>query len=251
MSQSRTPPGSDPTLSVVIPAFNEESRLPGTLDSVVEFLRSEPYESDVVVADDGSTDGTADIARARAGGPVPVRLAAQPDGRNHGKGSAVRLGMLAAAGRYRLFMDADNSTAVDHVRGFWKAFEAGCDIAIGSRNAEGAEVAVHQPLYKEAAGRLGNRLIRLLAVPGVRDTQAGFKMFTARAAETVFPRLTITGWGFDVEALVVARVHGLRVRELPIRWVNAPGSKVAWHAYFDVLSDLLRIRRNLRRGLYA
>lgn len=245
------PAESDLRLSVVIPAFNEEGRLPHTLESALDFLAAEPYQSEVVVADDGSTDRTAAIAGAHSGGRVPVRLAKQPDGSNHGKGSAVRLGMLAATGRYRLFMDADNSTTVGHVRGFWGAFETGCDVAIGSRNIEGAVVAVHQRFYKEAAGRLGNLLIRLFAVPRIRDTQAGFKMFTAQAAETIFRRLTIDGWGFDVEALMIARVHGLRVRELPIRWENAPGSKVAWHAYFDVLSDVLRIRRNLRRGLYA
>jgi dolichyl-phosphate beta-glucosyltransferase len=237
-------------LSVIIPAFNEERRLPATLDAVLAFLAQEPYRSEIIVADDGSLDGTCGAVRKYMGRPIPVRLIMQPDGKNRGKGSAVRMGMLCATGRHRLFMDADNSTTIDHVRRFRREFDAGCEVVIGSRNMPGAHIAVHQPFYKEAAGRFGNLLIRRLAVPGIHDTQAGFKMFTARAAEEIFRRLTIMRWGYDVEVLAIASCLGYRIRELPITWANDPGSKVSWRAYLDVLSEVWRVRANLRRGAY-
>lgn len=237
-------------LSVVIPAYNEERRLGRTLDDVLRYLQRQTYQSEVLVANDGSTDGTERVTRARAGGRVPVEHLTRPDGRNYGKGAAVRRGMLAARGRFRLFMDADNSTTVDHLERFWPFFQEGYAVVIGSRDAEGAVVAVHQPWYKEMAGDLGNVLVRALAVPGIYDTQAGFKMFTAAVVEDVFPRLTIDRWGFDIEILVVARNLGYRIKEAPITWLNDPESKVKPAAYFEVLGEVWRIRRNLRAGLY-
>jgi dolichyl-phosphate beta-glucosyltransferase len=238
-------------LSVVIPAFNEEQRLPHTLSSVLEYLNRQAYVWEVIVVDDGSTDGTARVAEAQSSRGMPVRLVCHPDRTNHGKGAAVRAGMLAARGSFRVFMDADNSTTLDHVERFWPAFEEGFDVVIGSRNIQGSDVAVHQAAYKEFAGRLGNCFIRALAVPGIKDTQAGFKMFTARAAVELFRRQTIDRWGYDVELLAVARLLGFRVKELPIRWVNAPGSKVRWNTYVEVLLEVWRIRRNLKAGRYS
>ncbi|TSC73004.1 MAG: dolichyl-phosphate beta-glucosyltransferase [Parcubacteria group bacterium Gr01-1014_38] len=245
-----SPKGTDIHLSVVIPAYNEERRLPRTLDDVLGYLGSQTYASEVIVVDDGSTDRTGDVARTKDGGRIPVRVTRHPGGRNHGKGAAVRRGMLAAHGRYRLFMDADNSTTVDHVGRFWSFFEEGYDIVIGSRDVEGAVVAVHQPWYKEVAGNIGNVIIRSLAVPGIYDTQAGFKVFKANVVKDVFPRLTIDRFGFDVEILAVARHHGYRIKETPITWINDPESKVTWTTYFEVLSEVWRVRRNLRAGLY-
>jgi dolichyl-phosphate beta-glucosyltransferase len=236
-------------LSVIIPAFNEERRLPGTLRSVVDYLCGRPYRSEVIVVDDGSSDGTSKATR-QLDSAIPVRLYGHPDGANHGKGASVKRGMLEAAGEYRLFMDADNSTTVDQIEGFWPRLEGGCDVAIGSRVIAGAHVAEHQPWYRELAGRSGNWVIRAFAVPGIMDTQVGFKMFTRRSAETVFPRLTINRWGFDVEVLAIARLHGFQVCELPVRWNNSPGSKVGLSAYVGVLTEVLRIRRNLRAGVY-
>jgi len=253
-SQSFAGQASVPTdthLSVVIPAYNEERRLPATLDDVLTTLQARPYTSELLVVNDGSSDRTSEVTRSRTGGPVPVRLLVHPSGENRGKGASVRRGMLAAVGRYRLFMDADNSTTVDHVDHFWQFLDQGYDIVIGSREAEGAVVAVHQAWYKELAGNLGNVLVRLLAVPGVYDTQAGFKLFTARTVEDIFPRLTIDRWGFDIEILAVARHLGYRVLEAPITWVNDPESKVGLSSYFEVLGEVWRIRRNLRSGRYG
>ncbi len=237
-------------LSVVIPAYNEEARLPGTLRLSAEFLGSQPYSAEIIVVDDGSRDGTPQVVQEQAGRPVSVRLVSHPDMANHGKGAAVRLGMQEAKGEFRLFMDADNSTTLEQVERFWPCFEEGFDVVIGSRKVAGANVAVHQPYYKEVAGRLGNWVVRTLAVPGICDTQAGFKMFTRKSAEIIFPRLTLDRWGFDIEILAIARRHGCRIREMPITWINAPGSKVGFGSYFQVLSEVLHVRRNLKSGRY-
>jgi glycosyltransferase involved in cell wall biosynthesis len=239
-----------PQLSVIIPAYNEEQRLPQTLDDVLAYLRSQSYDWEVVVVDDGSTDGTGGVVRERVGDSLPIRLLQHPDGANHGKGAAVRLGMKAATGRYRLFMDADNSTTLDHVERFWPWFDDGYDVVIGSRDVQGAQVEVHQPWYKELAGNVGNWIIRFLAVPGIWDTQAGFKMFSQRCIEAILPAVVIDHWGFDVELLVAARRRGFRVKEVPIRWVNAPNSKVRATTYFEVLGEVWRVRKNLRAGKY-
>jgi dolichyl-phosphate beta-glucosyltransferase len=180
-----------------------------------------------------------------------VRLLRHSNGENRGKGASTRLGMLKAQGAFRLFMDADNSTSLDHVSRFWPFFDQGYEVVIGSRNLPDSCVAVHQPWFKEFAGRMGNKVIRFLAVPGVRDTQAGFKMFTRRSAEIIFPRLTIGRWGFDIEILVIARLHGWKIQEVPITWINAPGSKVSLGSYFQVLNEVWRIRSNANAGRYV
>jgi dolichyl-phosphate beta-glucosyltransferase len=238
-------------LSVVIPAFNEEERLPQTLRHAMRYLAAQPYRSEIVVVSDGSVDRTEQIVCQWPDSAIPLRLITHPDRRNHGKGAAVRSGMLAAQGDYRLVMDADNSTTVDQVARFWPCFDEGCDIGIGSRNAKGARVEVHQALYKELAGKFGNLIIRALAVPGVSDTQAGFKLFRRESAEVVFPRLTIERWGYDIEVLVIARLHKCRMREIPITWINSPGSKVTMKSYFQVLAEVGKIRRNVRAGIYS
>ena len=245
MSQSETI-----RLSVVIPAFNEERRLPRTLEEITRYLGRQSYSAEVVVADDGSTDATARIVQERDRNVVPVRLVTHPDGRNHGKGAAVRLGMLAALGRFRLFTDADNSTTIDHVERFWPFFDEGVDVVIGSRGMKESVLSVSQPWYRRIAGEGGNLIIRALAVPGVADTQAGFKMLTAACAESLFPRLTIDRWGFDVEMLAVARHLGYRIREVPITWRNDPEGKVTLMTYFEVLGEVWHVRGNLKAGVY-
>jgi dolichyl-phosphate beta-glucosyltransferase len=237
-------------LSVIIPAYNEESRLPRTIEHAIGYLKAQSYSSEIIVVNDGSTDGTERIIRERSSGPIPVKLLAHADGANHGKGASVRTGMLEACGAFRLFMDADNSTTLDQVDRFWPLFEQGYSVVIGSRALASSVIGVRQARYKEFAGRMGNRLIQTLAVPGISDTQAGFKMFSAEAAEVIFPRQTIDRWGYDVELLVIARSHGLRVGEIPITWINASGSKVTMKSYLQVLGDVLKIRRNLKAGLY-
>jgi dolichyl-phosphate beta-glucosyltransferase len=241
---------SDIRLSVILPAYNEESRLPGTLRESIRYLQAQSYKSEIIVVDDGSTDRTSEVVRTYSSSPVPVIFLAHPDGANHGKGASIRLGMLEARGAYRLFMDADNSTSLDQVAGFWPCFERHCDVVIGSRALKDSVIGRHQPKHKELAGRVGNWVIRSLAVPDIRDTQAGFKMFTAEKAEAIFERLTIERWGADIEMIVIARFLGCRICEVPITWINAAGSKVTMVSYLQVLNEVWHIRRNLKSGIY-
>jgi len=240
---------SDIHLSVIIPAYNEAKRLPTTLRAVVGYLKRQPYTWEVAVVDDGSKDATAQVVKEA--GEAEPRVQLLQYGGNRGKGYAVRYGMQHVAGKHRLFMDADNSTTLDHTEKFWPYFKRGYDIVIGSRDVAGADIAVHQPWWKEKLGDLGNLWVRFWAVRKIYDTQAGFKMFRDYAATAVFPYLTLDRWGFDVEALAVAQRRGFRIYEHPIRWVNDPDSKVNTKAYFDVLIEVVRVRLNIWRGVYA
>lgn len=235
-------------LSVVIPAFNEEARLPRTIQAVREYLNQQPYSWEVAVVDDGSNDRTADVVREVSVGDRRISLLRY--GNNRGKGFAVRFGMTHVRGRYRLFMDADNSTSIDHVARFLPLFQKGFDVVIGSRDVAGAQIAVHQARWKEWLGNLGNLWIQFWAVPGIKDTQAGFKVFTAQATDGIFPYLTIDRWGFDVEALAVARLRGFTILEQPIRWINDPNSKVSTKAYVEVLKEVVQVRLNIWKGVY-
>jgi dolichyl-phosphate beta-glucosyltransferase len=237
-------------LSVIIPAYNEELRLPHTLRSVIAYLKAQPYSSEIIVVNDGSTDGTERIVHELSSDLIPMKQFSHTDGRNHGKGASVKRGMIEASGAFRLFMDADNSTTLDQIERFWPFFDQGNSVVIGSRALPNSIIGVHQARAKEIAGRMGNWLIQTLTVPGISDTQAGFKMFAAEAAKMIFPRLTIDRWGYDIELLVIARSHGFRIAEVPITWINASGSKVTMKSYFQVLADVLKIRRNLNSGRY-
>ena len=237
-------------LSVVIPAFNEEKRLPATLDSVVAYLARQTYDAEVVVVDDGSTDGTADLVRRWDAGALPLSVVGHSDGRNHGKGATVRLGFAQSSGDFRLFMDADNSTTIEQIEPFWPHFDTGYDVVIGSRDVADADVVVHQSWYKELGGKIGNLVIQMLAAPGIKDTQAGFKMFTAACIEDLLPCLHIDRWGFDVELIAAARHRGYRVKEAPIRWVNALDSKVPANAYAQVMAEVWKVRQLRKAGAY-
>ena len=215
---------ADSRLSVIIPAFNEARRLPVYLDEVVGFLegRGEPYE--VIVVDDGSSDGTGALVQRVARRQPAVRLL--PLGRNRGKGAAVRAGMLAAAGSRRLFTDADGATPIAELKRLEPALASGADIAIGSRVLVDAAVAVHTRPHRVAAGRVFNWLVARLGVRGVADSQCGFKLFTARAAEALFGALETVGFAFDVELLLRAQAAGFRIVEIPVNWADQEGSKV-------------------------
>jgi dolichyl-phosphate beta-glucosyltransferase len=237
---------SAPRLSVVIPAFNEARRLPATLARVREHLvaRGRPYE--ILVVDDGSSDGTAEVARS-AGEDVRV-LRHEP---NRGKGYAVRRGMGAATGARRLMTDADLSTPIEELARLEAEIDRGFDVAIGSRAVAGARIEVRQPAYREAMGRVFNRLVQLLLLPGLADTQCGFKLFTARAAEAAFGACRLDGFSFDVEALYVARRRGLRVAEVPVVWRNDAATRVSLGGGGAAFLDLLRIRLAALRGVYG
>jgi dolichyl-phosphate beta-glucosyltransferase len=240
----------DIRLSVIIPAYNEALRLPRTLRQSLEYLRAQSYSSEILVVNDGSTDGTERVVCELSSSPVLVKLLAHPDGANHGKGASVKLGMLEARGEYRLFMDADNSTSLDQVERFWPFFDRGYQVAIGSRGLKDSVIGIHQPIYKELAGKLGNWIIRTFAVSGIHDTQAGFKMFAAKEAEMIFSRQTLDRWGYDFELLAIAQLKNCRICEVPIAWFNAAGSKITLRSYFEVLSEVRCVRRNLKAGLY-
>jgi dolichyl-phosphate beta-glucosyltransferase len=245
------PSDADIRLSVIIPAFNEARRLPTTLQDVLAYLGRQSYRAEVLVVDDGSSDDTARLVREWNAPPGVLRVINHPDGLNHGKGATVRRGMAEASGRYRLFMDADNSTTLDHIEAFWPWFDNGYDVVIGSRGIAGAHIVIHQPWHKELGGKIGNRIIRSLAAPGIADTQAGFKMFSARCIEDILPRLTIERWGFDVELIVAARSRGYKVKELPITWRNNTASTVPASAYLQVLGEVWRVRKQRAAGHYS
>ncbi len=248
---------SNPHLSVVIPAYNEKNRIPDTLADVARYLQKQTYSSEILIVDDGSKDDTAEEVKhiasqiqVRPDSVQRVELLQYPDKQNRGKGYAVRYGLQRAKGEYRMFMDADNSTTIDHVEQFFPFFKQGYDVVIGSRDIQGANVAVRQSWIKELAGRGGNMFIRAVAVRGVYDTQAGFKMLTARATDAIVPVLTIDRWGFDVEILAVARLKGFRIKETPITWINDEESKVSASAYLQVLGEVVRIRMNIIKKIY-
>jgi dolichyl-phosphate beta-glucosyltransferase len=235
-----------PRLSVVIPAYNEERRLSKSLGRIRAFLEARAESFEILVADDGSRDATAAVAAAE-GGPA---LRVLRSDRNRGKGHAVRRGMLAARGERRLMTDADLSTPLEELPSLEARLDAGFDVAIGSRAVRGARIEVHQSLFRETAGRAFNVLVRLLLLPGVRDTQCGFKLYTARAAQAAFERVRLDGFSFDVEALYVARRLGLRMTEVPVLWRNDAATRVGGLSGALAFLDLLRIRLNGMRGRY-
>jgi dolichyl-phosphate beta-glucosyltransferase len=213
-----------PALSIVIPAFNEERRLGASLQALRAFLRARRLQAEVLVVDDGSTDATVALVQRHAKSFKGLRAIVQPG--NLGKGAAVKAGVLASRGRLILFSDADLSTPLEELDALQKALRAGADIAIGSRALDRARIRVRQPLYREWAGRLFNRMVRLLSVKGISDTQCGFKLFKAAPAKRLFAKQQVSRFGFDVEILYLARQAGYRIAEVPVRWFNSPETKV-------------------------
>jgi dolichyl-phosphate beta-glucosyltransferase len=236
-----------PFLSLIIPAHNEANRLEEALQKVEGFIRQQNYSVEVILVENASSDATVEIARNWQLRLPQLRLLClqQP-----GKGNAVREGMLAAHGAYRFMADTDFSMPIEEINCFFPYLEAGADIAIGSREAPGAQ-RIGEPYQRHLVGRVFNTLVRWLVLPNVQDTQCGFKCFTATAAKAVFPKQTLEGWSFDVEILVIARELGLKVQEVPITWVYAEGSRVdVLRDSFLMARDLLYIWRQARRGVY-
>lgn len=235
-------------LSVIIPTYKEEKRVSRTLLAVDEYLSKQQYEYEIIVSDDGSTDKTVEIVKNLQNMVKNLKIIGKKE--NHGKGFAVKQGMLEAKGEYRLFMDADNSTSIDQVEVFLPFFKEGYDIVIGSRAMKGTQIKKHQPLLKELAGKMGNKVIQLVAVPGISDTQAGFKCFSAQAAESIFSKTNIERWGFDIEALALARKFNYKIKTVPIVWIDDAASHVKLSSYIEVLMETFKIRWNLMTGKY-
>ncbi|GMV37493.1 MAG: hypothetical protein AMXMBFR61_20010 [Fimbriimonadales bacterium] len=226
-----------PSLAVIIPAYNEEARIEGTLRRVAEYLDGRGASYRVTVVSDGSTDETERIVRAFAEGhPCFDLLTYSP---NRGKGYAVRHGMLNRDGDRMLFSDADLATPIEELEKLEAAMAAGADVAIGSRPLRESRLEVRQPFYREWLGRAFNRFVQLLGVPGIHDTQCGFKLFTHEAAKEIFSRCTYDGFSFDIEALYVARLLRYEIAEVPIVWRHQAGSKV------NLLRDGMRMTWDL------
>jgi dolichyl-phosphate beta-glucosyltransferase len=233
-------------LSLVIPAYNEEERLGDTLTKALDYFQMQPYASEIVVVDDGSQDRTAALVRDAF--PQVHLVSYCP---NRGKGYAVKAGMLAASGEYRVFYDADGSTPVEEIDKLWPCFEAGADIVIGSRSLPESDVQVRQHIIRETTGRTFNLLVKIILGEPFVDTQCGFKAFTARSAQTVFSRQRLDGWSFDTELLFIAGRHGLRIDEVPILWRNSPRSRVRIvRDSARMFIELFRIRLNGWLGRY-
>lgn len=239
-------------LSVVIPAYNEEQRIGATLLAVDKYLSSQKYPYEILVVSDGSADKTVDVVQKYK--QLVHNLEVIDNLENKGKGGVVRQGMLAARGKYRVFMDADNSTSLDHVEKILPLFEQEYHVIIGTRDvkdAEGATQAVKQKLFRIIIGNLGNLLIQLLAVPGIWDTQCGFKGFSAKAVQDIFPRLRINRWGFDIEILAIAKRLGYKIGMIPVHWENDPRSHVSFMGYLNTFRELFIVRWNLWRNKYG
>jgi glycosyltransferase involved in cell wall biosynthesis len=249
MSNHQTlPPGPDgPFLSIIIPAYNEESRIVDTLGKVVDYLGSQTYTWELVVVDDGSTDNTASLVRPFAQDHSGVELVRVAHG---GKGWAVNQGMLWTKGEYRFLCDADLSMPIEHLSRFLSPSNPPFDVAIGSREAPGAR-RIGEPHRRHFMGRAYNLLVRLLAVSGLADTQCGFKCFSAEAAQDLFRLQKLHGFAFDVEILFLARKRGYRIREVPIDWYYRSQSKV--RPFKDSLTmsrDIIKVRWHYFRGKY-
>lgn len=228
-----------PYLSVIIPTYNEAKRLPLTLIDINRHLCSADYSYEIIVADNNSTDATAELVERFSHLIKNLRLI-KMNGR--GKGIAVKTGMLEAKGEIRLFTDADNSTSIDQFNKMIPYFNEGYDVVIGSRDIPGAKLVPAQAWYKRLGGDLGNLVIQLLLLPGMWDTQCGFKAFTEKTAEKIFPLIKIERWGFDVEVLSLAKKFGYKIKEIPVVWVNDPFSGVKLTTYFQFLIEVLKIK---------
>lgn len=251
-----TPPRSARCyLSLIVPAYNEEKRLPATLVRLTEYLSSRDFSYEVLVVDDGSRDRTRDLVREFAATHEWLRLVQYDEGLrplNRGKGFAVRQGVLHAVGRDVLFSDADLSTPLEEMEKLLPPISRGaCDIAIASRALPESKLTVHQPWYREMMGRTFNKFVQRIAVPGIVDTQCGFKAFRGDVAKRIFGLAQIDGFGFDTEILFLAQKFGYRVQEIPVVWVHKDDSRVnPLSAPLQMMSELITVRLNDMRGVY-
>lgn len=241
-----------PYLSVIIPAYQEGERIGRNLLEIDKYLKGKSYSYEIIVLVDGSPDNTAEVAR-NYGLQIP-HLRVIDNKENHGKGFVVRQGLLAAQGRYRVFLDADGSTSITHLDTFLPQLESGYDVVIGSRKIEGSFIQVHQAKHREIMGEMGNWLIRIvLGLWSYPDTQCGFKMLSASAAEEVASRMVVDRFGFDFEWIVLADKLGFKIKQMPVRWMNEEGSTVSLtgpNGFIQVLIDLFKTKWRFLTGAY-
>jgi len=234
------------SISVVIPAYNEERRIGKTLRKVIKYLNKKRHDYEIIVVDDGSRDDTAKVV----GFFRNKRLMLLQNRKNCGKGFSIKRGMLAARKKYLLFSDADLSTPIEELEKFVKLKDK-YDILIGSRALKRSEIRIKQPFYRVMMGKVFNLMVNLTVVRGIKDTQCGFKLFKKDAAKRIFRKQAFRGFGFDVEILFIAKKYGYSIKEIPIVWTNSPDTKVsAIKDSIRMFADLLRIRVNDLRGKY-
>ncbi len=241
---------NSPFVSLVIPTYNEEKRLKDSLISIQKYIGEKPYSVEIIVVDDGSIDETISVARECLNGNC--RHSILTSSRNGGKGYAVKKGILNAKGKYIVFMDADLSTPIKELDRFLKILEEGCDVVIGTRKNREASVMKRQPLYRELLGKGFTFLSNMLLVEGVSDFTCGFKGFKKEAGQDIFRRQLIQNWSFDAEILFLAKKLGYKIKEIPVTWFDAEGSKVRLSRdIIGSLNGILRIRLNYVFGIYG
>ncbi len=234
---------NDIYLSIVIPAYNEEKRIGRTLEKIIGYLKTKDYECEIVVVDDGSTDSTREMIRKFEG--MDSRLSVIENKIGKGKGYSVRRGMLETRGKFALFSDADLSTPIEEIEKLIYWLEKDYDIAIGSRVLPDSQVEIHQSFLRESMGKIFNKIMNLIVCTGFNDTQCGFKCFKRHVVNKVFGKQRINGFAFDVENILIAMQHGFRIKEVPVRWLNSPYSKVSvMRDPVLMLYDLFRIKFN-------
>jgi dolichyl-phosphate beta-glucosyltransferase len=230
-----------PALSVVVPCYNEERRLPRTIEQIVRYLDGSGTSYELILVDDGSADGTRRIMDEAAAHHPAVRVESLPQ--NRGKGRALAVGVAAAVGAEVLVTDADLSTPIEELASLQRAIDSGAGVAIASRAVKGSRVEVSQPVYRVLMGKAFNILVQAVLLPGIWDTQCGFKLFRADIARDAFARLSTDGFGYDPEVLYRARKLGVKIAEVPVVWRNsAPTTVSAWRSSYDMFKHVLRVR---------
>lgn len=229
------------SLSVVIPAYNEETRLPKTVREIHSFLVERRYAGELLLVNDGSRDRTHEVMQALRDELPLVRVLSYSQ--NRGKGYAVRTGVMAANHASVLFSDADHSTPIADIDRLWPRYDDGCPVVVASRSLAKSEILIRQPIHRVGMGRVFNLIVSLLAVRGIQDTQCGFKLFSQSAARRIFSRVRTDGFAFDVEVLLRAREEGMRIAEVPVRWADAGGSRVRpGRDSIRMMMEILRMR---------
>jgi len=233
-------------ISLIIPAYNEEKLITSSIKTILTYMLKNKYNFEIIIVDDGSKDTTTKKVRSIKDKHVKLILY-KP---NKGKGNAVKTGMLAAKGDLLLFLDADLSTPIEEIEKFIPQTKK-YDVVIASRALKESKIKVHQPFYREFIGKVFNKMVQLLAVGGIKDTQCGFKMFTRKAANIIFKRQRIHGWAFDVELLFIAKKYRLKIKEMPVTWINEGDSRVSpIKSSIQMFLQILKINLNNIRGYY-